>query len=343
MRSLLPFFALLTLASLIGCNSPGRQGSSFHDPYDDVQVDQMSGNHVSGRVFERTIVCLNARRETRLLTLETNQTVAWVTNLSVVPITNLTVTLATNSSRTFATNQVPPAPPVPAAEDAPAAEVVADATPSAPPSTITNVTVTANSNTSVSKSPAQTLTTASHQTVTSSQVTLTTGLLSVTTAENLAATAETNQTVTLVTNLSIVSVTNTLVLATNRWVRDYYLTVEFTAPPDFSLAPGHESLNLLVDGQRYALSPGTPQTPVLARRGFQAAIYRATPELLVNLANAREAQLRLRGVNAAIEKRLSRSSLQNFRAFVSTHFTPPPDPAPLPEEAPLASLPPSRP
>lgn len=335
MRLLL--FSLVAML-IAGCAGPDRHGYSYTDPYDSVRVDQMTGNHVSGRVLERTLVCLNARRETRLVTSVTNQIVEFLTNVVVISVTNLTVTFTTNSSRTLATNLIPALRPGPAPEAAESGDtntVVAAAPPALP---TTNVTVTTGGNTTLSRTPQQTVSTATLQTVSSRQVTVSTNNLAITTADNLAISAETNQVVTLITNLTVATLTNTVVLATNLWVRDHFLAVEFTPPPDFNLVSGGESLVLLVDGQRHGLATATPQAAWVARRGFQSAIYRASPELIVDLANAREVKLRLRGTGAVIEKSLSRASLESFREFVKTRFVPPPDEVTHRAEAPMAAL-----
>src|ERR1043165_7879178 len=98
---------LLAALLLCGC-AVHKRGTSISDPYESATIDQMTGNNVSGAVFARTIVCLNARRETRTITALTNQTVALVTNVSVSYLTNQTVTLTTNQLATLATNETPP-------------------------------------------------------------------------------------------------------------------------------------------------------------------------------------------------------------------------------------------
>ena len=57
---------------LCGCAGTHKQGTSISDPYEAATIEQMTGNNVSGAVFARTIVCLNARRETRIVTTLTN-------------------------------------------------------------------------------------------------------------------------------------------------------------------------------------------------------------------------------------------------------------------------------
>lgn len=100
--------ALLALPFLAACSSP-RQGTSQFDVYDSVKVDQMVGNNVSGAVFQRTVVCLNARRETRLLLAVTNLQVNTITNQTVTPLTNQVISISTNYLVTAMTNVAPPA------------------------------------------------------------------------------------------------------------------------------------------------------------------------------------------------------------------------------------------
>src|SRR2546422_949965 len=101
------FGFLLAVMLFCGCAGTHKRGASIADPYEAATIDQMTGNSVSGAVFARTIVCLNARRETRIISALTNQTVALVTNVSLNYVTNQTVTLATNQLATLATNEAP--------------------------------------------------------------------------------------------------------------------------------------------------------------------------------------------------------------------------------------------
>lgn len=332
---------------MVGCASNRKQGVSRLDDYESVRVDQMVGNNVSGRVFERTIVCLNARKETRTLDAITNLTVTLVTNFTLLPVTNLTVTLITNQSRTLATNLVAAPTPAPSsiqANEPPAASgavstnapVIATATAaadsaSAPetnalanaaatglPNSSTNVSATTGSNVTLSKAGHQTVTTANYQKLLSRQVTLTTNNVSVTTAENQAITTETNQVVNVVTNLLINSVTNQSIVARNVRVEDYYLCVEYTPPPDFVLQSG-ESLVLLVDGARHSLAATNSPSVLVPRKGFVGNLYKTAPELLAAIANAKEVKLRLKGVNTVIEKKMSFQSRENFKKFLAKY------------------------
>jgi hypothetical protein len=107
------------------------------------------------------------------------------------------------------------------------------------------------------------------------------------------------------------------------WIHDYYLYTEFTPPPDFTLQSG-ESLVLLVDGVRHGLAPTNSQTSFVARKGFQSNLYRVPPELLADIANAKEVKLRLKGVNAVLERDLNYWSRKNFRQFLLRYFSPEP-------------------
>jgi hypothetical protein len=322
-------FLFLAISVLTwGCASTPRQGVSRSDPYDSVRVDQMAANNVSGRVFERTIVCLNARRETHLPGPSTNFSVVLVTNVSLATLTNLTVTGSTNASRTFATNVV--AVPIPAPggntgateavtpENAQNVALVATQTPNS-----TNTSVTSANNTSFSRASNQLVTTLNAQTLLSRQITTTTNNVSVTSAENQMFSIETNQVVTTLTNYVLTSVTNVLVTQPDTSQHDYYLYTEVTLPPDFTLQSG-ESLVLLVDGVRHGFVATNSQTAFVARKGFTSTLYKTTPEVLVAIANANEVKIRLKGNNSVIERAMSERSRENFSKFLLKYFTPAP-------------------
>ncbi len=316
--------AALVLSVLVpGCVGAKRQGVSRYDSYDSVKIDQMVGNAVSGQVFERTIVCLNARRETRPPTPVTNLTVTFLTNVSVSYLTNLVVTAVTNQSRTMSTNAValPPTPAAATNENAGGeSSQTVGVTANQPPSS-TNQAVTVANNLSLSKAPNQTVSTASQQTLFSLQTTVATNNLSITTADSQVSSVETNQTVTIVTNQTVTAVTNVVVTLPSQPPRDHYLVVEFTPPPEFTV-PSGESLVLLVDGVRHGLAQTNSQTAFVARRGFTSTLYKVPPELLVDLANAQEVKVRLKGANSIIEKEMSRRSRESFRKFLLRFFTP---------------------
>ncbi len=306
--------ALMLAALLCGCAGTKQQGVAVCDPLDAVKIEQMTGNHVSGAVFERTIVCLNARRETRWVTAVTNQSVAVLTNTALNYLTNQTVSLTTNQQQTLATNLVA-APPRVADTNAPEMLIA----PIAPAST--NVSVTTASNVSATRAGNQTTTSANFQTQRSRQITTTDNNISITTADNQLITAETNLVVTLLTNVTLTSVTNLAVTLTNLPVQDHFLVLEYTPPPDFTLAPG-ESLVLLVDGARYPLAPGTTQSVLVPRKGFNAVAYKATPQLLVDLANAKQVKMRVKGTSQLIERDMSQASRTNLKKFLVKFFAP---------------------
>src|SRR5262245_13426129 len=96
---------LLLVALLAGCAGRHPKGTARYDNFDSVKVEQMVGNNVSGSVFSKPIVCLNARRETRLITALTNTVVTTVTNPPIItPVTNVTITHATNFQWSVLTN-----------------------------------------------------------------------------------------------------------------------------------------------------------------------------------------------------------------------------------------------
>jgi hypothetical protein len=79
---------------------------------------------------------------------------------------------------------------------------------------------------------------------------------------------------------------------------------------------------LLVDGARHGLMPASSGTAFVARKGFQTTLYRVPPELIADIANAKEVKLRLKGVNSVIERKMNAGSRVNFRRFMLKFFTP---------------------
>jgi len=312
---------------LVGCAGTHKKGTSHYDPYDGVIVDQMVGNNVSGKVFEKTIVCLNARRESRRVTAVTNISVATVTNAIVSSITNQTVSQATNYVVTVMTNVTPllPAtlPPGTGEAGAPLAaetNVVVVVT-NLGPSVTTNVTVSLATNQSLATTPSQTA--ANTQVVRNynNQITTTSNNLTVSLMTNQIVTAETNQVINYVTNYSLAAVTNMSIAPTNLLAREYFLCTELVLPPDFTLQTG-ESLVLLVDGVRHGFSQSPSSTVFVGRKGYTSGLYRVPPELLVAIANAKEVSVRIKGANSLVEKTMNTASKQHFKAFLLNYFTP---------------------
>lgn len=141
----------------------------------------------------------------------------------------------------------------------------------------------------------------------------------VTISENETVSIETNLVTTVTTNVVVSTITNTILVPTNLPVHEYYLVVEYTPPPDFTLQSG-ESLVLIVDGVRHALVQTNTRGVLAPRRGFAVAAYKATVRLFVDIANAKEVRLRLKGSNAVIEKTMSAQSRAKFRDFLLKYF-----------------------
>ena len=327
------FAVLLSALLLFGC-ATHRKGFSRYDAYDAVKVDEMVGNNVSQTVFAKTIVCLNARRETRRVTALTNTLVTSVTNQTINGITNQTVSVSTNFLFTVVTNLSPAITPLPiqpvgdnAASGSETNTNVVAVVLNVSPAMTTNFTVSVGNNASATVAPNQR--TANNQLVRTmnNQLTTTSNNLSVSVMTNLVVTAETNQTVNYLTNTAIVAVTNMIVAPTNGVAYDYFLYSELIPPPEFTLAPG-ESLILLVDGVRYGFTPGQSGTGFAARKGYTSTLYRVPPEALVAIANAKEVRIRFKGVTTLLERKMSASSQSNFRAFVSKYFVPEPSVTP---------------
>lgn len=313
---------LLFCAAIFGGCATGNQ--SRYDEFEKVKVDQMVGNNVQGSVtvFEKTIVCLNAMRETRWPGPVTNQTVTYMTNYAVNSVTNLTVSTSANQQIASATNAValPPATFVSVAIAGETNQSTANL--NAPNnSTANGETISTTSNQSVAASLNQKVTSGTVQTVRmlNNQITLATNNLSITSGTNQILTIETNYVVTAFTNQNILAVTNLTVVSAEQPLADYYLFTEITPPPDFALQSG-DSLVLLIDGTRHAFAPATPRSGWTTRRSFLTTFYKVPAEVLIGVANADEVKLRIKGSNITIERHLSRTCRQNIREFLLEHF-----------------------
>ncbi len=106
---------------------------------------------------------------------------------------------------------------------------------------------------------------------------------------------------------------------------DHFLLLEHTPIQDFTLAPG-ESFTLLVDGTRHVFAPTNSPSAVVSRPGFTTLTFRTTPQLFVDLANAGNVELRLKGTSNVLEKRLARASVKEFKAYLLKYYQQPPTP-----------------
>lgn len=313
-------FLVAAGAVLCGCAAFQKKSGAWNDPFEQVKVAQMVGNNISAAPLQRTILCLNARRETRVLVGETNVVVTYLTNKVVAYLTNYSINSVTNLQANLSTNQlVPVAPPLPVDTNDPTM-VIVQAPPPQGLSTNTSVTRTADQFLTVNTGKDQSTTTLNLQSSVThnQQLTANIGNLAVTMATNTTIRNETIITITAVTNYLVTAQTNVLVSPVKRVVHEHYLYTEMTPPPDFTPAPG-ENLILLLDGQRYGLTP-TNSPAFQGRREFVSTLYRVTPEVLVHLANAREARLRLRGTSYAIERNISSGARQKIREFLVRHY-----------------------
>ncbi len=338
------FHLMLCTILLAGCTGAQKKGMSYYDDYDAVKVDQMVGNSVSGAAFQKTIVCLNARRETRRVSAVTNVTVMMVTNQIVNAITNQTVSIATNYLFTTMTNLAPLSPGVHAASPTDEAAVAAVAAAetntvvvvtNAGPAVTTNLTVSIASNQSATTAPNQAAANSQVIRTYNNQITTASNNLIVSLMTNLVVTAETNQVVSYVTNYSVATITNLLITPTNFLTRDYFIYTEMIPPADFNLQGG-ESLVLLVDGVRLGLVQ-TPSSSFVGRKRFTSGLYRVPPEALVAIANAKDVKIRFKGANSTVERIMNDSSKQNFKNFLLKYFVE--EPAPAPAKGKVASAP----
>ncbi|MCX8154894.1 MAG: hypothetical protein N3J91_00345 [Verrucomicrobiae bacterium] len=314
------FLLSAAAVTLTGCAVFKDKSRAWNDPFEQVKVAQMVGNNVSRAPLQRTILCLNARRETRIITGETNVVVTYYTNQVVTYQTNYSINSVTNLQANLSTNQLAPvAPPLPVDTNDPTA-VVVQAPPPQGLSTNTSLTRTADQYLTINTGKDQSVTTLNLQSslTQNHQLTATFGNQAVTVATNQTIRTETIITITALTNYLVTAKTNVIVSPVTRVIHDHYLFTELTPPPDFTLAPG-ENLILVLDGQRHGFAP-TNSPAFQGRREFVSTLYKVSPEVLVQLANAREAKLRLRGVNYAIERSISRSCQQKFREFLVRYY-----------------------
>jgi hypothetical protein len=307
-------FWLPAVAMVLAACSSSRV--SRYDEFEKVKVDKMTGNSVSANFFSRTLVCLNAARESKGFLAQTNTTISFTTNHIVSSVTNLTVTTSGNIQIAALTNTL--AVPVTAAD-------TNSSSPSVNPGNngSTGLTTSTARNESVATAPNQNVRSGSIQVVTTlnGQATINRDSLSITTGTNEVITVETNYIVTTITNQVIAPVTNVVVKTSEHPVADYFLYTEI-APADFSLASG-ESLIVLADGVRFGCTQATPQTAWETRRGFLTTYYKVAPEVITAIANAKEVKLRIKGAAGTLERTMNSGSRENFREFLLKNFAAP--------------------
>jgi hypothetical protein len=319
------FLVLIALLTpLVGCAS--RQTVRY-DEFDRAEIAEIRGNYVSGRLFGKTVLALNPRREARQITLVTNTVVEFKTNLVTTTLTNLIITLATNSVIGSSTNDNPPIPVVAAAakeEEAASGETNAAPAQTAqtnvvvvtPPQPLTNITTTTGLNLSALRGPNQTGETAQRVQGLTRSVSLVTNNQTITVQLNEVVTFETNRTLTVQTNQFIVGATNVTILKTNLVVHDYYLCTELISPVEFAVAPG-ENLTLVIDNDRYVLSQTNTPAALAGRKRFTTALYRVPEDVFARIADAKQVRIRLKGTLSVIERTLPKSTQKKFKEFVT--------------------------
>lgn len=329
-REAMKIFSLFLCAILLaGCAGKHPKGVVQYDDFEAVEIEQMIGNNVSQAVLSKTIVCLNARRETRRVTMLTNTLVTAATNQVIASITNTTISLSTNLVYTVMTNLTPaaPLPPPAVAADGTAVTSTAETNTTvafapAEAALSTNFTFSVANNASGSRAPNQLI--ANNQSVRTLNLQLTTASnnLSIALMTNIVITGETNLMVSYVTNVTITAITNTILKPTNGVAYDYFLFTEMIPPADFNPVTQGESLVLLVDNVRYGFVPTPSSTAFAPRKGYTTALYRVHPEVLVAIANAKEVRLRCKGSTSTLERTMSASSRRHFRDFLTRYFVP---------------------
>lgn len=331
-RSFLQMSLVVGFVLLLGCAS---RPTARYDDFDRVEVAQWNGNYVAGRYFGKTVLALNPRRETRVISSVTNTSISFQTNLTRVLVTNLIVTLSTNFSSASSTNDNPlPAPQptaatnaepseaAPALADTNAAPTSAETAPPAPltntvtllvapAAPLTNLTITSGLNVSAVRAQNQLTETAQRVDGQSRSVSVVTNNQTITTQLNEIVTTETNRNVTTITNQIVTASTNVLVLETNLLVRDCFLFTELIAPPDFTLATG-ESLVLLIDGERFAFAPTNSAAAFTTRRPFVSHLFKVPEELFAKISEAHRVRVRLKGQTSVIERDMPKGAQTRF-------------------------------
>lgn len=311
MRGMKYFYLLLVLVSVSACSSTRI---SRYDEFEKMKVDKMTGNSVSANVFARSLVCLNAARESKGLVALTNTTISFTTNYVVTSTTNLTISTSGNVQVASLTNIIAA---LPINEET---NTLPTTTTSAGNNGSSGLTTSTARNESIANAPNQNIRSGSIQVVTTlnGQATINHNSLSITTGTNEVMTVETNYIVTTSTNQVIQPVTNVVVKASENPVADYFLYTEI-APADFSVASG-ESLIVLADSVRYGCTQATPQTAWETRRGFLTTYYKVAPDVITAISNAREVKIRLKGATGTLERTMNSSSRKNFRTFLLKNF-----------------------
>lgn len=105
--------------------------------------------------------------------------------------------------------------------------------------------------------------------------------------------------------------------------RDHFLVVEFTPSPDFTLQSVGESLVLLIDGVRHGFTSTNSQHVVTSRPGVVAALYPVAPELLVQIANAQDLRMRLKGTTSVVDESVPAVVQSTLRDWMLRTFTTP--------------------
>lgn len=313
----------LLLGCAVGC---GTTRTSRFDEFEKATIDKMTGNEVSGGIFQKTLLCLNALRETHHLTLLTNLQVTYQTNHAVVSVTNMTVTRTSQAQVAMATNLNPSASAPPAASLSPEESASTNRPPAvAPPVWARGATLATNSSESVATSTNQNVVSGYQQITTAQnqQDAYLTNDLSITQAIQQTSTLETNYVVTTYTNAQVAAITNVQYISTNVPAYDYYLYTEIIPPPDFVPHTG-ESLVVLVNGARHSFASTNAPPGFVARKGFLTTFYKTTPAVLVAIANAQEVKVRVRGNNTHLERRMSSASQNRFREFLLATMQPKP-------------------
>jgi len=101
--------------------------------------------------------------------------------------------------------------------------------------------------------------------------------------------------------------------------KEYFLYTELISTTGFTVTPG-ESLVLSIDGERHAFTSTNSATVFVARPGYEATLYKASADVFVKIANAREVKVRLKGNSQVIEEKMTRSNIRKFREYLVKYY-----------------------
>lgn len=101
--------------------------------------------------------------------------------------------------------------------------------------------------------------------------------------------------------------------------KEYFLYTELISTTGFTPAPG-ESLVLSIDGERHAFTSTNSPTVFVARPGYDSTLFKASADVFVKIANAKEVKVRLKGNAQVIEEEMTRANIRRFREYLVKYY-----------------------